>query len=75
MKIRRFYWDTRLQRQVCDLVFTVKRETKTQLIAQTPNYPDYNWRFRKPKQIANGVRVWLIGNDRFSMFNYELWIE
>lgn len=75
MKIRRFYWDPQLQQQVYDYVFTVKRETKTQLIAQTPNNQVATWRFRKPKQIANGVRVRLIGSSRFSVFNYELWIE
>lgn len=43
--------------------------------AQTPNNPVAIWRFHKPKQIANGVRVRLIGSSRFSVFKYELWIE
>lgn len=58
MKILRFYWEPKLQRDVNDLVLTVARETKTLLIAVSQRNPTYEWRFRKPAKIEDGARVY-----------------
>lgn len=60
MKILRFYWEPKLQRDVNDLVLTVTRETKTLLIAVSQRNPTYEWRFRKPEKFValEGARVY-----------------
>lgn len=76
MKILRFYWDPSREQKVNDLVLSVIRETKTQLIAINRRNPSYQYRFRKPDKPQSGMFVRLVGKqDRFSRFHYEIYLE
>lgn len=76
MKILRFYWDTARQKNVNDLVLSVTRETKTQLVAIDRRHPSYEYRFRKPDKPQSGMLVYPVGKqEKFSQFHYELYLE
>lgn len=71
MKIRREYWNHQRQIYECDTVYEVIRETKTQLIAVIPPN-EYEYRFRKPDVIEEGVLVNPVHRERFSMYRYKI---
>ena len=72
MKIARYYFDTHRQKHVVDSIYTVIRETKTQLVAVLGNN-DYEYRFKKPKGVEPGTQVFPVNRDRFSMFSYIIY--
>lgn len=73
MKILRFYWEPKLNRDVNDLVLTVTRETKTLLVAVSRRNPTYEYRFRKPHKIEEGAEVRAVPRTVKSwMFHYRL---
>lgn len=76
MKIFRFYWDPARQKNVNDLVLSVTRETKTQLVAIDRRRPNYEYRFRKPDKPQSGMWVYPVGKrEKFSRFYYEIYLE
>lgn len=76
MKIFRFYWDPVREEHINDQVLSVRRETKTMLIAFDRRNPRYEYRFRKPANPQTGMRVKLVGKrEPFSPFHYEIYLE
>lgn len=76
MKILRFYYDPSRQKSVNDLVLSVTRETKTQLIAINRSNPKYEYRFRKPDKPNSGMWVYPVGKqEKFSRFHYKIMLE
>lgn len=76
MKILRYYWDCGRQKSINDLVLSVTRETKTQLIAIDKMHPNYEYRFRKPKVLQHRCYLTPVGGrERFSNIHYELYLE
>lgn len=76
MKIFRFYWNPTREKDVNDLVLSVTRETKTQLVAIDRRNPDYEYRFRKPDKLQSGMWVYPVGErGKFSQFHYEIYLE
>lgn len=76
MKILRFYWDPAREKYMNDQVLSVKRETKTMLIAVDRRNPRYEYRFRKPANPQTGMYINLVGErERFSSYHYEVALE
>lgn len=76
MKILRFYWDPAREKHTNDQVLSVKRETKTQLVAIDRRNPRYEYRFRKPDKPQTGMRIYRVGKrERFSQYHYEIYLE
>ena len=76
MKIMRYYWSVERQKNVCDMVLSVIKETKTMYIAIDRRHPRYEYRFRKPKQYGNGMPIYLVGKqERFSNYSYKMELE
>lgn len=76
MKILRFYWSPERGASINDLVLSVVRETKTQLIAVDRRNPSYKYRFRKPTNPQTGMYIDKVGKrERFSQFHYEICLE
>ena len=76
MKILRFYWSPSREHSLNDLVLSVVRETKTQLVAIDRRNPSAEYRFRKPKNLQSGVAIYRVGKqESFSPFTYKLWLE
>lgn len=76
MKILRFYWEPSREKYLNDQVLTVKRETKTQLIAIDRRNPRYEYRFRKPDILRSGEWLRTVGKqEKFSQYHYELHLE
>lgn len=72
MKIARYYYNPARQKHVVDCIYTVTRETKTQLIAVTGT-SNYEYRFRKPKSKEVGTQVYSVSRERFSQFTYRIY--
>lgn len=76
MKILRFYYDPSREKNVNDLVLSVVKETKTQLVAIDRRHPRYKYRFRKPDKPQDGMWVYPVGKSKkFSQFHYEIRLE
>lgn len=72
MKIARYYYNHARQKNEVDCIYTVTRETKTQLVAVTGN-SDYEYKFRKPESEEVGTQVFPVHHERFSPFTYRLY--
>ena len=77
MKIKRCYWSPERQKEVCDMVMYVSRETKTMFMARDRRNPRMEeMRFRKPKTYGNGLPIYPVGKpERFSDYSYKMWLE
>lgn len=76
MKIFRFFYDAGREKSVNDLVLSVVKETKTQLVAIDRRNPNYEYRFRKPDKLQSGMWVYPVGKrEKFSQFHYEICLE